>query len=608
MHSMLRLGAAAVLVLGTAAAAPAPGATSSGSPGGAPAAVARPVAPAGPTERLAGPQHWCGSNGYTCADPVSNWDELRGFAPAKARGARLSRYIGHDEPMTQFFSNRRGSAGDVAYVIRLPKDPRTRPRQDGSGGTYNFQLHPTFWLGMQLCDDQGAPNPDGLRQTGHATIPCRPNSDANLFASSDPRSPKYFGLGPGQGFMEMQFYPPGWAAWPPGVSCDARRWCAALNIDTFQDNENTGAFNNLDCLNTVGPEPVNFAFLTKNGRSTAPADPQHPEHFVPDLKRDLLMDPGDVLVVHMFDTAAGFRVSIADLSKRTAGSMTASVANGFGSPLFQPDASTCTVQRHAFHPMYSTATQETRNFNAAHTGNVGFSDEIGHFEYCAKVRSDALGTCDEPLGDDTNDPDNAGPDPQGDDVFCLPASTSTRIRIGGCLNTDGDFDSVSYKFTWPGSISNRTADRLLNPEPIRISSPLTKGHEFDGVAFESNISRSESDDTEFGKGTPCQRHVANPADPQPGVGCVNPPPGSNFYPFYSTTKLAGTCMWQFGGPYIPGTTRKFGGSARAEYGPLRTIDYPAAPFGTVTRRLNDFRSDTIANPCKAATLPTRAPR
>ena len=38
---------------------------------------------------------------------------------------------------------------------------------------------------------------------------------------------------------------------------------------------------------------------------------------------------------------------------------------------------------------------------------------------------------------------------------------------------DGDFDGVSYKFTWPGSISNRTADRLLNPEPIKISSPLT---------------------------------------------------------------------------------------------------------------------------------------
>jgi len=597
MRAVLRLAAAAAIVLGAVAAAPGSGATSAREPGGG-------VAPPSPTERLAGPQHWCGSNGYICSDPATTWDELAGFAGAAAKGARISKYIGHDEPMLQFFSNRPGSANDVSYLIRLPKDPPTTPRQDGSGGTFNFQNHITFWLSMQLCDDQGSPNPDGAKQTGHPTVPCKPNSDSNLFASTDPHSPRYFGLGPGQGFMEMQFYPPGWAPWPPGISCTARRWCAALNIDTFQDNANTGALNNLACLNTVGPEPVNFAFLTKDGRATAPADPQHVEHFVPDATRDFLMDPGDLLLLHMFDTKAGFRVSVVDLNRRTVGSMTASLANGFGSPIFDPDATTCEVQRHAFHPMYSTATQATRNFNAAHTGNIGFSDEIGHFEYCAKVRADAIGTCDEPLGDDTNDPDNAGPDPQGDDVFCLPASASTRIRIGGCLNTDGDFDGVSYKFTWPGSISNPAADRLLNPEPIRFSSPLTKGHEFDAVAFESNISRSESDDTEFGHRTVCQRHVANPADPKPGAGCVNPPPGSNFYPFYSTSELAGTCMWQFGGPYIPGTTRRFGGSARAEFGPLRTISYPTNPLGTVTKRLNDFRSATMANPCKAAALPT----
>ena len=95
----------------------------------------------------------------------------------------------------------------------------------------------------------------------------------------------------------------------------------------------------------------------------------------------------------------------------------------------------------------------------------------------------------------------------------------------------------------------------------------------------------------------CQRHITNPADPNPGVGCVNPPPNSNFYPFYTTISSAGACWWQQGGPYIPGTTNKFGGSAAKEYGPLRVISYPTAPFGTVTTRYNDFRSSTIANPC-----------
>ena len=52
------------------------------------------------------------------------------------------------------------------------------------------------------------------------------------------------------------------------------------------------------------------------------------------------------------------------------------------------------------------------------------------------------------------------------------------------------------------------------------------------------------------------------------------------------------------GRYIPGTVNRFGGSAHAEYGPLRVISYPTAPFGTVTKRFNDFRS-VHAEPCPA---------
>jgi hypothetical protein len=550
-----------------------------------------------PTEKIAGPQHWCATNGVNCSDPALDWDEYSSYANVTKHGANLLPYIGHDEPEVQFFSHRPGSGNDVSYRLKLPKDPPTLPEQDGSGGNFNFQQRITFWFGMQLCDDQGSPNPDGAELSGHPTIPCKPDSDSNLYSSPYPNRSRYFGLGPGQGFMELQFYPPGWVPWPAGIGCDATHWCSALNIDTFQDNENTGDFNNVSCLNSVGPEPVNFDFLTNDGTATAPGNPLHPEHFTPDLKRDFLMNPGDRLRLHLFDSAQGFRVTVDDLTTGTRGSMTASAANGFGSILFDPHGTSCQVQPHDYHPMYSTATQAGRNFNAAHTGNIAFSDELGHFEYCASVLNDALSTCSKPLGDDTNNPDNAGPDPKGDDVFCLPASASTRVKIGGCVNTDGDFDSVSYKFSWPGSISNPTADRLLNARPVRFTSPTTNGHNFESTAFESNISRSESDDTAFRIQTPCQRHILNPADPQPGVGCVNPPPGSDFYPFYSTTDRGGTCWWQEGGPYIPNTANDFGGSAQAEYGPLRAISYPAAPFGTITLRYNDFRSAPIANPC-----------
>jgi hypothetical protein len=73
-----------------------------------------------------------------------------------------------------------------------------------------------------------------------------------------------------------------------------------------------------------------------------------------------------------------------------------------------------------------------------------------------------------------------------------------------------------------------------------------------------------------------------------------------FYPFYTTGQNSSGCFWQEGGAYIPGTTNKFGGSAQTEYGPLRVISYPTAPFGTITKRSNDFRSNTTSNPCPAA--------
>ena len=89
------------------------------------------------------------------------------------------------------------------------------------------------------------------------------------------------GLGPGQAYEEMQFYPPGWVNWPAGNGCSATQYCAAMNIDTFSENDNTGQFDNTACLNTVGPEPVNFAFLTKNGKATAPANPGAPSTSCP---------------------------------------------------------------------------------------------------------------------------------------------------------------------------------------------------------------------------------------------------------------------------------------------------------------------------------------
>ena len=520
MRRSLKAALSAVIVV-TPLALVASQASSSVSAAPAAKAAHKPSVPSNPTTRIAGLQHWCGTNGITCAEPATLWEELAGYKAAIKKGAHIFGYIGHDEPATLFYSNQPGAGNDVTYQMVLPKDPPTTPKQDGSGGTDSFQLHPTFWLGMVMCDPNGSPNPDGAAQTGHATVPCKPDSDSNIYNSENPSSPRYFGLGPGQAYEEMQFYPPGWVPWPNGIGCTAKQWCAAMNIDTFQDNENTGAVNNTACLNLASPEPVNFAFVTKNGKSTAPANPGAPQHFVPDNKANLLMNPGDRLTVHLFDTANGLKVTIADHTTGATGSMTASKANGFGTVQFAPNAKKCTITPLNYHAEFSTSTPATRNVNAAHTYNIAFSDEIGHFEYCAKVGTDPLSTCKRPLGADTNDGDTGGLDPAGDDDLCQPASQSLAVKIGGCLDIDGDFDGVSYGFNWPGSISNPTADRLLHPSSFLFTSPTTVGGKnFSQMVFESDISRNESDDTAFRVDVPCQRHFANPADPNPGTGSL----------------------------------------------------------------------------------------
>jgi hypothetical protein len=556
--------------------------------------------PSNPTIKIAGPQHWCGTNGFMCTEPAQTWSEFAGFKNAIKAGANFSGYIGHDEPATLFYSNQPGSGNNVTWQLVLPKEPPTTPTQTGSGGTNSFQLHPAFWFGMVMCDPNGTPNPDGQTLTGHATVPCKPDSNSNIYENTNVNSPRYFGLGPGQAYEELQFYPPGWVPQPMGIGCNGTQWCAALTIDTFSENQNTGQFNNTACLNTAGPEPVNFAFLTKNGKSTAPANALHPEHFIPNLKKDLLMNQGDNLTVHLFDTPNGLETSVVDHTTGTNGSMTASTGNGFGSVVFDPSATTCTVTPLGFHPEFSTSSPLTRNVSAAHTYNIAFSDEIGHFEYCGKVNLHSpIAACLQPLGPDTNDRD-LGPDPAGDDDFCLPASASAKVMIGGCTDIDGDFDGVPYTDSWPGSITSPVADHLLHPTSELFTSPTTGGQNFTSMVFEGDQSRNESNDTAFRVDNFCQRHLANPSDPNPGHGCVDPPPNSVFYPIYSTRMVGGGCWWQEGGAYIPGTKNDFGGTAHAEYGPLRVVNYPTAPFGTVTKRFNDFRSKNMANPCPAS--------
>jgi hypothetical protein len=509
---------------------------------------------------------------------------------------------GHDEPSLLFYSNKPGSGNSNNYQMTLPTDPPTAPADDGSGGNWNFMLHPAFWFGMAMCDDQSAPTPG---------VNCPADSDKNIHTGTDPSKPDYLGKTPGSAFMEFQFYPPGWGNVGSGVSCgpDNHQWCAAMTIDSFGQNSNTGQVNNTDCLNNAGLEYVNFAILTKSGNSQGPADPldQTLASFVtgPDT---LEMNNGDKLSISMHDTKAGFQIVVHDLTTGDTGSMTASIANEFGHPLFQPSSSTCTDAPYAFHPMYSTSSPDTRVLWAAHSYNVAFSDEIGHFEYCNAPISRQGGHCTQQDPGEVTSPSS----PFGDDTGCysLPVVNSSNVEVNpafnGCLDGagDNDFDGPEYQNgAWPGTTG---ADPSKVSTPIVFTSPLFSGgkgkggglHQYSQVAFEADLPRIEGTDSSTNNN--CQRHLSNPADPSPGSGCVDPPNGASFYPIYTTTTGPNrSCWWQEGGGNIPGTTNNFGGVSGLEYGGLLSSNYPVAG-PSVSQRLNNFRNILSTNPCPAS--------
>ena len=382
----------------------------------------------------------------------------------------------------------------------------------------------------------------------------------------------------------MQFYPPGWAPFqlPGGVSCDASKWCAAMAIFSFNQDQNTGVNNNASCLNSVGIEPANFAFITTSGTPHAPPGPLTATGgtFTPNAATDLFMGSGDQLTVDVHDASGGLTAIVNDQTTGQSGSMTASAANGFAQVLYEPTATTCHQAPYTFRPMYSTSSEHTRVPWAAHSYNTAFSDEIGHFEYCDTVAGD--GSCAS---------NSEGVD--DDDAPCLTAAQSLFIPITGCAGSDSDFDGTPYQNDWPGTDPNRGQDKKYHPSPITFTSPVFNGSQnYSRVAFEADLPRIEAPDS----GGICNRFT--------GENCVNPPPGSNFYPIYTTgtstqnPSANGHCVWQLGGPYIKGTTNTFGGSSATEYGPLLFSFYPN-PNPAIRLRTNNFRNVLSSNPCPA---------
>ena len=449
---------------------------------------------------------------HICADPID---------PTTRRHlSDKGWYIGHDEPSLQFFSFSAGSANNIQYALTLPPVDPT-PKQDGSQ-TANFENYITFWFSLSLCDPNSFP-----------FHPCTPDSDSNNPTLA------------GSALLELQFYPPGWEPFIRQISCNHTQWCAALNIDSLTTN-------NL-CF-----EPLNFAFIQKNGIPTGPPGPgSHTSATFTPNADTLFMNPGDSVTVTIKDNGVALETDVSDLTTSTSGKMVASAANGFANT----NPATCATTAFDFRPEYSTADTTHITPWTALFANVNFAMEIGHFE---------LGTA----GD--GDPDDAP-------CFAGPNNTPAPSSVAGCLTFaqagDLDFDGPPYVADW----ADGTA---AHPSSFFLSAPLS----FSGTSyntgypnflFASNAPASEN--TTKGSGTTC--------DTKTGAGCVLPPKNGNgqsvFYPFYSVN-AAGNFLF---GNHVSGQTTN-------DYGKVSQYGSPNPSFA------GTFMSSLQSNPSFNATTTT----
>jgi hypothetical protein len=489
-------------------------------------------------------------------------------------------YVGHDEPSMLFYSHKNGSGNHFSYNVTLPTDPSASD-PNLPNKSYQFELSGADWFGMAICDTQSYPE---------QVKTCPRDSDSNIL---DPAiSPKHVG----QAYMEMQFYPPGWIQWPTwrvavgASSCSPTQWCAAMNIDSLSLNPVTGKANNPTCLNKAGEEYLNFAFITKSGKSQGPANPIDSTNrtFTPGPE-DLFMNPGDHLKVAFTDTASGEKVLITDLTTGQVGSMTASAANGFAQVKYAPTGTSCKAIPYNFHAMYNRSSTKTRVTWAVGSYNVAMDTEIGHFQFCTgpkQIPATEFGLL--PNGNPTSCPkgDMEGrginkQKPDSDDIFCFPGSEAPLYKVTGCTFTNSGFDGASYQRLWPDG------NTKMHPTPFQFTSPETGpkyNEQYAQAGFEADLPAIESG-----------------CNVETGVGCTLIPQTdegvpAQFYPFYTTTlKGGGGCKWQFGND-IPGEISNYG--QNSQYGQLLQQSF-TQQGGSSAPALFDFRN-IIPNPCPQA--------
>ncbi len=485
--------------------------------------------------------------------------DIRGFnneANANTWDGRFydnGEYIGHDEPDMTFLSHRPGSGNDVTWNETLPRDPAAAPtvKHPGTDVAHWFELSPAPWYSMAMCDPNSYPQ-----------SPCTPESDSNA------PTPTETGGG-GSAFMEMQLYPPGFAPFADGISCDDSHWCSALTIDSLECTQGFAT------CNSACEEPVNFGFIQRNGVPTGPPSPQETDlaTFTPNSKT-LLMNPGDQIQVDMYDAAVpggggakAFKVVVTDRTTGQSGYMQASAKNGFQNS----SIADCSGTPYNFQPEYNTAAKSNIVPWAALATNISTEYETGHFEPCTSLTDPGtytLGTFSDTYyntchGPYETDSDSGGPETS--DAYCYPAGdthgalNTAPDTVTGCLddvfqNGDLDFDGTPYYPEWP--VASNPTQRY--PGSFVESLPETAGSQYQKFFIQTDLALSEST---------CSATTT--------VGCSVPPPGpGHFYPYWTRQTTPHGCFLEFGNVSTGRGVNSYGQDAQYGRDRAASLGYP----------------------------------
>jgi hypothetical protein len=93
---------------------------------------------AGPVQEHVSAQGGLDCNGYSpLQKPVRRGMDCTEIASNSEYGFKDNgHYIGHDEPATEFFSNKAGSGGSESYQVKLPVEPASKPNGSFTGRTH----------------------------------------------------------------------------------------------------------------------------------------------------------------------------------------------------------------------------------------------------------------------------------------------------------------------------------------------------------------------------------------------------------------------------------------------------------------------------------------